>query len=251
MTYCCGLLLQDGLVMVADTRTNAGVDNISTFRKLHLIRGEDRMLAIATAGNLSVTQSALSLLAEGVHGSEDDEDAPLETLNSVDGMFRAARLLGETLARVRKRVADAIEPGVDAGATLLLGGQIRGGPMRLFQIYAEGNFIECTEDTPFFQIGECKYGKPILLRSVRHDLDLSEALKIVLVSFDSTLRSNLAVGLPLDLVTVRRDALRPALEQRIEVEDPYFHHLGLGWSEALRTSLAALPAPPYGDGAGR
>ena len=245
MTYCCGLLLKDGLVMVADTRTNAGVDNISTFRKLHLIRGEDRLLAIATAGNLSVTQSALSILAEGAGGSDEEEGEP-QTLHTVKGMFRAAQLLGDTLARVKTRIAAAVEPDIEAGATVLFGGQIGGGPMRLFLIYAEGNFIECSQDTPFFQIGECKYGKPILLRSMRYDMALNEALKIVLVSFDSTLRSNLAVGLPLDLIVLRRDALTPELEQRIEVEDPYFHALGQQWSDALRTSLAAIPAPPYG-----
>ena len=240
MTYCCGLLLKDGLVMVTDTRTNAGVDKISTFRKLHTVRGEDRFIVVATAGNLSVTQSALSQLT-----APSIEGGPL-TLHDVGDLFSAARLAGEALAESRKRVAGAVGPDVASDATLLFGGQIKGQPMRFFLIYGQGNFIECEPDSPFFQAGETKYGKPILLRSIGFDTDLYEALKITLVSFDSTLRSNLAVGLPLDLVVLRRDALAPELEHRIEVEDAYFHDLGERWSQALRETLSALPDAPYG-----
>ena len=239
MTYCCGLLLKEGLVMVTDTRTNAGVDNISVYRKLHTVQGEDRFIVLATAGNLSVTQSALSQLT-----APPIEGGPL-TLHDVADLFSAARLVGDTTAQCKKRVADAVDSSVPSDVTILFGGQIKGQPMRLFLIYGEGNFIECEPDTPFLQAGETKYGKPILLRSIGFDGDLYEALKIVLVSFDSTLRSNLAVGLPLDLLLLRRDALRPELVHRIEADEPYFRDLGEQWSHALRDGLHALPEVPY------
>ena len=239
MTYCCGMLLKDGLLMVTDTRTNAGVDNISVFRKLHTVEGDDRFLVMATAGNLSVTQSALShVTAPPVEGG------PL-TLHDVADIFTAARLIGDTTAEVRNRIAKAIEPEVSADVTILFGGQIRGQPMRFFLIYGEGNFIECEHDSPFLLAGETKYGKPILLRSITYESDLYDALKIALLSFDSTIRSNLAVGLPLDLLVLKRDALKPELVHRIEVDEPYFHDLGDKWSVALRDSVAAIPAPPY------
>ena len=242
MTYCCGLLLKDGLVMVTDTRTNAGVDNISTFRKLHTVQGQDRFIMLATAGNLSTTQSALSQLT-----APPIEGGPL-TLHDVADLFSAAQLVGDTLAGCRKRVGEAVGPNVASDATVLFGGQIQGQPMRFFLIYGQGNFIECEPDTPFLQAGETKYGKPILLRSIAFDCDLYEALKIALVSFDSTIRSNLAVGLPLDLVVLRRDALQPELAHRIEPDDPYFHELGERWSHALRETLRELPPPPYTGG---
>ena len=242
MTYCCGLLLRDGLVMVTDTRTNAGVDNISTFRKLHTVKGDDRFIVVATAGNLSVTQSALSRLT-----APPIEGGPL-TLHDVADLFSAAQLAGDTLAACKTQVTEAVSGGVSTGVTLLFGGQIRGQPMRFFLIYGEGNFIECEPDSPFFQAGETKYGKPILLRSITFDTDLYDALKIALVSFDSTLRSNLAVGLPLDLVVLRRDALAPELEHRVEADEAYFHDLGEQWSHALRETLSALPDVPYGRG---
>ena len=202
----------------------------------------DRVLAIATAGNLSVTQSALSELADG---ALDPGTGQIETLETAPTLFRAAQLLGSAVARTKAAIADLIEPGVPAGVTLLFGGQIRGGPMRFFLIYGEGNFIECGPDTPFFQVGESKYGKPILLRSISYDTDLDEALKIGLISFESTLRSNVAVGMPLDLMILRRDALRPELMCRIEPDDSYFRDLGERWSAILRAAVADMPAPPY------
>ena len=240
MTYCCGLLLRDGLVLVTDTRTNAGVDNISVYRKLHTVQGEDRVIVLATAGNLSVTQSALSQLT-----APPVEGGPL-TLHDVADLFSAARLTGDTLAECRKRVSDAVGSSTPSDATILFGGQIRGQPMRFFLIYGEGNFIECERDTPFLQAGETKYGKPILLRSIGFECDLYEALKITLVSFDSTIRSNLAVGLPLDVLVLRRDALEPELVHRIEADEPYFRELGEKWSHALRSTLHALLDAPYG-----
>jgi putative proteasome-type protease len=242
MTYCAGLLVKEGLVMIADTRTNAGVDNVSTFRKLHLYQAPDRVMAICTAGNLSVTQSALAMLAEGVRNPETDE---VETLETASSMFRAAQLIGHNVRTVHRDIAAAIEPEVRATCSLLFGGQIRGGPMKLYLIYAEGNFIECGKDSPFLQIGEHKYGKPILVRSLTFDTDLYDALKIGLVSFDSTIRSNLAVGLPIDLAVMRRDECAFERRHRIEPGDGYFQDISERWSQALVNSLVAIPRPPY------
>jgi putative proteasome-type protease len=243
MTYCAGLLVKAGLVMIADTRTNAGVDNVSTFRKLHIFETPgDRVMAIATAGNLSVTQSALSMLAEGVRHPETDE---METLQTAPSMFRAAQLIGACVRTVHKDIAAAVEPGINADCSLLFGGQIKGGPMKLYLIYTEGNFIECGRDTPFLQIGEHKYGKPILVRSLSYDSDLYDALKIGLVSFDSTIRSNLAVGLPIDLAIMRRDDIAFERRHRIEPGDAYFQDISERWSQALVDALIDIPRPPY------
>lgn len=244
MTYCAGLLVQDGLVMIADTRTNAGLDNISTFRKLHLftVPGE-RVLAIATAGNLSASQTVISLLAEGL---ENPETGERETINEVPTMFRAAQLVGHAIRRVR-----AIqEPGLKQAdlqfdISFLFGGQVKGGPMRLYMVYAAGNFIECGLDAPFLQIGEHKYGKPILDRAVSFGTELYDALKIALISMDSTMRSNLSVGLPIDVLVVRRDEMEPDLVHRVDVNERYFHDLRERWSEALRAAHMAIPIPPY------
>ncbi len=245
MTYCAGILVSDGLVMFADTRTNAGFDDVSTFRKLHVYETPgERVLAIATAGNLSVTQSALSLLAEGLVNAETGE---LETLDQAPTMFRAAQLVGHAVRKVKHDLAEGLEQEhVNAEVSLLLGGQIRGGPLRLFMIYDAGNFIECGIDAPFLQIGEHKYGRPILVRAVNFQTDLYDALKIGLISLDSTLKSNLAVGMPIDLMVLRRDQLKSELVHRIEVEDPYFHDLSERWSEALRAAHTNIPRPPYG-----
>jgi len=247
MTYCAGILVEQGFVMIADTRTNAGLDNISTFRKLHttIMEGE-RALALATAGNLSVSQSVCSLLTEGL---ENPATGEVETLVKAPTMFRAAQLVGRAVRHVR-----AIEtPGLEQASltfdlSFLFGGQIRGGRMRLYMIYSAGNFIECARDTPFLQIGEHKYGKPILDRAVSHQTDLYDALKISLISMDSTMRSNLSVGLPIDVAVVRRDAFEPELLHRIEAGEPYFHDLRERWSAALRAAHKAIPRPPYGTG---
>jgi putative proteasome-type protease len=244
MTYCAGILLRSGLVMFADTRTNAGFDDISTFRKLHVYETPgERVLAIATAGNLSVTQTALSILAEGIHNPDTGE---IETLEQTPTMLRAAQLIGHAVRKVRQDIAPGLEQEhVDSSVSLLLGGQIRGGPLRLFMIYDAGNFIECGTDSPFLQIGEHKYGRPILVRAVNFDTDLYDALKIGLVSIDSTLKSNLAVGLPIDLLVLRRDELKIELSYRIEPDEPYFHDLSERWSEALRLAHTSIPRPPY------
>ena len=244
MTYCAGILVKEGLVMFADTRTNAGFDDISTYRKLRIYETPgERTLAIATSGNLSVTQTALSVLAEGLLNPDTGE---LETLEHAPSMFRAAQLVGMAVRKVKHDIGEGLEADhIDHSVSLLLGGQIRGGPMRLFMIYDAGNFIECGPDSPFLQIGEHKYGRPILVRAVNYATELYDALKIGLVSIDSTLKSNLAVGLPIDLMVLRRDELKTELTYRIEPDEPYFHDLSERWSEALRVAHTSIPRPPY------
>ena len=243
MTYCVGMLVDEGLAMIADTRTNAGVDNISSYRKLHLIQQPgDRVLAIATAGNLSVTQTALAMVAQGVvlPGHETPE-----TLQSAPTLFRAAQLLGHAVSSVRKDLSPSLQAdNLNVNASLLLGGQIEGGPMSLYLIYGQGNFIECGPDTPFLQVGELKYGKPILDRALRSDTPLAEAVKLGLISFDATIRSNVAVGAPFDLVLMKRNALS-ADAYRIEEDDAYFEDLGRRWSQALSDAHQAMPMPPF------
>jgi putative proteasome-type protease len=234
--------------MIADTRTNAGLDNIATFRKLHLFaRPGHAVLAIATAGNLAVSQSVLSLMSEGM---PDPETQKLQTITDMPTMFQAAQFVGRAIREVHRTVGAQLEQAVPGAfdVSMLLGGQIKGGRQRLFMIYAAGNFIECTIDTPYLQIGEHKYGKPILDRAVMFDTDIADALKIGLISMDSTMRSNLAVGLPIDLAVIRRDALRAELQYRIEPGETYFTDLRARWSSALRAAHMAIPRPPYGGG---
>ena len=245
MTYCVGILVKQGLVLVADTRTNAGLDNVSTYRKLHtFVEPGERVLAIATAGNLSVSQTVVSLLTEGI---ENPETGELETLVKAPTMFRAAQLVGRAIRHVRSTDGKGLEEAkLSFDVSFLFGGQIKGGPLSLYMIYAAGNFIECGQDAPFLQIGEHKYGKPILDRAITHRMDIADALKIGLISIDSTMRSNLGVGLPVDITVVRRDALNTDLVHRIEAGEPYFHDLRERWSAALRAAHMAIPRPPYG-----
>ncbi|MEN5080908.1 peptidase [Bosea sp. TWI1241] len=247
MTYCVGILVKDGLVIMADTRTNAGLDDISTFRKLHVFSWPgERTIALATAGNLSISQSVVSLLHEGVPSPETGE---VETLLEMPSMFRAAQLVGRAIRTVRETDGPGLqEAGLKFDVSMLLGGQIKGGPMRLFMIYSAGNSIECGIDSPFLQIGEHKYGKPILDRAVTFGTHLYDALKVGLISMDSTMRSNLGVGLPIDLLVLRRDADEPELNYRIEAGEPYFNDLREQWSAALRAAHMAIPRPPYGPG---
>lgn len=246
MTYCVGLLVRDGLVMISDTRTNAGIDNIACFRKLHVFEeAGSRVLAIASSGNLSVSQSVLSLLNEGLPNADT---GGTETLADAETMFQAAQMVGRAVREVYRRDAASLEQqGSHFEASFLVGGQIKDGRLRLFMVYAAGNFIEATGDTPFLQIGETKYGKPILDRAVTFNTDLYDALKIGLISMDSTMRSNLAVGLPIDLMVLRRDALEIELRHRIEPGDAYFEDLRYRWSEALKTAHLAIPRPRYGQ----
>ena len=244
MTYGCGILVRDGLVMIADTRTNAGLDNVSTFRKLHVFSNPgDRIMAIASAGNLAISQSVLSTLTEGL---EDPDTGEVETLMNAPTMFQAAQRIGRAIRAVHATEGPALKSeDVSFDVSFLFGGQIKGARMRLFMVYTAGNFIECTTDTPYLQIGEHKYGKPILDRAVRYGIDLYDSLKIALISMDSTLRSNLSVGMPIDVATVRRDACDAEMVYRIEPGDPYFHDLSERWSAALRAAHIAIPRPPY------
>jgi len=230
--------------MIADTRTNAGLDNISTFRKLHLFEEPGkRVMALASAGNLSIAQSVVSLLSEGI---ENPETGELERLTDAPTMFQAAQRVGRALRMVYESDAKALESAdINFDVSFLLAGQVEGRRLRLFMIYAAGNFIECTTDTPFLQIGEHKYGKPILDRAVHYETDLYDALKINLISMDSTIRSNLAVGLPIDIAVIRRDALSIELNYRIMPGEPYFTDLRERWSAALRAAHIAIPRPPY------
>ena len=245
MTYCAGILVEQGLVMIADTRTNAGLDNISTYRKLHIIREPgERVLTLATSGNLSVSQSVMSLLNEGL---ENPETGELETIARAPTMFRTAQLIGRAIRRVREIEAEGFERAkLPFDVAMLFGGQIKGGPMRLFMIYSAGNFIECGQEAPFLQVGEHKYGKPILDRAVKFTTEIYDALKIGLISMDSTMRSNLGVGLPIDIAVICRDSLDAELVHRIEAGEPYFHDLRERWSAALRAAHMNIPRPPYG-----
>ena len=238
MTYAVALNLESGMVFAADTRTNAGVDNISQFRKLHHWNTPgERVMVLLTAGNLAVTQSVVSLLNEQIEAGPEP-DRP--TLMTVGSMYRAARLVGEAVRNIRAVDGPSLEASAGFSASFILGGQIGHEPPRLFQIYAEGNFIESTEDTPYLQIGEHKYGKPILDRVTHSDMGLGEAAKLILLSFDSTMRSNLSVGMPIDLLIYDRDSLEAQQLRRIDKDDEYFRRLSKGWSDALRSAVERM-----------
>jgi len=243
MTYCVGMLVEEGLALIADTRTNAGVDNISSYRKLHVIdRPGDRVLGVCTAGNLSVTQTAMAMVREGVHLNVGE---PPETLETAPSLFRCAQLLGHALRSVRQSIAPALQAdSLNTSASMLLGGQIAGGEMGLFLIYSQGNFIECGRDTPYLQIGELKYGKPILESGLAYDTPLSEAVKLGLISFSTTMRSNVAVGAPFDMLTLRRGFMSGDV-RRIEADDAYFTDLHDQWTRAQSAARRSMPAPPW------
>lgn len=243
MTYCVGMLVEEGLAMIADTRTNAGVDNISSYRKLHVIdQPGDRVLGICTAGNLSVTQTALAMIRDGVHLNVGEE---AETLETAPTLFRCAQLLGHALRSVRQSIAPALQAdSLNTSASMLLGGQIAGGEMGLFLIYSQGNFIECGRDTPYLQIGELKYGKPILESGLAWDTPLDEAVKLGLISFSTTMRSNVGVGAPFDLLTKRRGFLSGDV-RRVEEDDAYFNDLHDQWTRAQAAARRAMPRPPW------
>ena len=230
--------------MIADTRTNAGVDNVSTFRKLHVYTEPgERIMALASSGNLSLSQSVRSTLTEGVENTETGER---ETLMNAPTMFQAAQRIGRVVRSIQTVEGKALDAAaVDHEVAFLFGGQIKGGRLSLFMIYSAGNFIECTVDTPYLQIGEHKYGKPVLDRAMHYDVELYEALKTGLISMDSTMRSNLGVGLPIDVLVVRSDVCDADLNHRIEAGEPYFHDLRSRWSAALRAAHQNIPRPPY------
>ncbi|WP_206080301.1 proteasome-type protease [Pacificoceanicola onchidii] len=239
MTYCVGMVLEKGLVFMSDTRTNAGLDNISTFRKMTVWEEPgERVITLMAAGNLATTQAVVSLLDE--RSKSPEERTP--SLLGAPSMFQAARMVADTLREVIDRQADAGQRADSAfNATLILGGQIAGSEPRLFLIYPEGNFIEAGEDTPFFQIGEMKYGRPILVRAYDRHMSFEAAMKLLLVSFDSTLKANLTVGAPMDFHLYEVDSLRKGPSGRIEQDDPYFQHISQGWGDMLKDALDSLP----------
>ncbi|MGB3752295.1 MAG: peptidase [Parerythrobacter sp.] len=240
MTYCVGMMVDKGLVLMSDTRTNSGVDNISVFKKMHHwhVEGE-RMLAVMTAGNLATTQSVISQLEERSKAPEDRENSLLEAPT----MFKVATEIGRLLRKTIQERQAANAPGSKGRftATIILAGQIDSMEPRLFMIYPEGNFIEASLDTPFFQIGETKYGRPIILRGYDRTMSFEDAVKLLMVSFDSTLKANLSVGLPLDMMVIGKDDLAPTFERRITADDTYFEAISSSWGDALRTAFHSLP----------
>jgi putative proteasome-type protease len=243
MTYCLGMLLGAGLVMIADTRTNAGVDNFSSHRKLHkLADSADRQIFLCSSGSLSMSQNALGLLAEGLPG----EDGEVRSIAGAPSMFRVAQLVGDAVHEVNRTVGNVLhENGVPSDISLLVGGRIGTERPRLYLIYSAGNFIECGTESPFLQIGETNYGRPILDRGVRAGMNLDEAVKVGLLSFDSAMRSNLGVARPLDLMVMPADASAPLLTRRIEPDDDYFNLLSHRWSELLHEACELIPNPPF------
>ncbi|TNC50823.1 peptidase [Rubellimicrobium rubrum] len=239
MTYCVGLRLGRGLVFMSDTRTNAGLDNISTYRKMFTWVDEgETVITIMTAGNLATTQAVVSLIDERNRAPSERHPAILQ----LPSMFQVAKYVGNILKEV---IAQNGENGERAeshfNATIIVGGQVKGAEPRLFLIYPEGNFIEAGEDTPFLQIGEFKYGRPILVRAFDPDMSFEAAVKLLLVSFDSTIKANLSVGLPLDLQVYERDTLRKGISRRIRGNDAYFQTISHGWGDALKQAFDSLP----------
>ncbi|MGH6787285.1 MAG: peptidase [Novosphingobium sp.] len=240
MTYCVGMMLEKGLVLMSDTRTNSGVDNISTFRKMfHWIDPGKRLIAVMTAGNLATTQSVISKLEERTKVPDERENCVL----TMPTMFQIASMVGKLLREtIAERDADNGEEAAGSfSASMIVAGQIAGMEPRLFLIYPEGNFIEASFDTPFFQIGETKYGRPIILRGYERTMSFEDAVKLLMVSFDSTLKANLSVGLPLDLLVVERDTFAPAHQRRVTAADPYFRAISDGWADALKSAFHSLP----------
>ena len=238
MTYCVGMVLDKGLVLMSDTRTNSGVDNISTFRKMFSwqVPGE-RMIAIMTAGNLATTQAVVSQLEERTKSPDERSN----TLLKGPTMFSVATEIGRLLRTVISERQKANSGTGRFTASIILAGQIDGMEPRLFLIYPEGNFIEASWDTPFFQIGETKYGRPILIRGYDRDMSFEDAVKLLMVSFDSTLKANLSVGLPLDLMVIGKDEFAPTHVHRVTAEDEYFGEISSSWGDALKSAFHSLP----------
>jgi putative proteasome-type protease len=241
MTYCVGMLLDAGLVFLADSRTSAGVDQVNTFRKTSVFeRPGDRVMVLLSSGNLAISQAVLSLLKE----RQAVNDGP--NIDTVPNMFEACRHIGDLLREVHLRDAPALKDhNIEFNVAFIFGGQIANEPPRLFSIYAAGNFIEATGDTPYFQIGEAKYGKPIIDRVVTRSTSLAQAAKCALISMDSTIRSNLSVGLPLDLLSVKRDGLHVHSHVNIDDANAYFKMIRTRWSESLRHAFHELPDPEW------
>lgn len=242
MTYCVAVRVTAGIVLLSDTRTNAGMDNFSRFTKMYsfAVPGE-RVIAMLTSGNLSMTQSVISNLRRAIARAEETVSGE-ETILTADTMFRVAQIVGAEMRKMQHEHRDSIiAQSAMADASILLAGQRKGGVHRLYLIYSAGNFIEATRDTPFFQIGEHKYGKPILDRVITPESTIDEAMKAVCVSMDSTIRSNLSVGMPLDLAVIPKDVLGFSVQRRIESDDPRFAAISHSWAKSLRSGFADLP----------
>jgi putative proteasome-type protease len=242
MTYCVALRLDAGMIFASDSRTNAGVDHVSTFTKMRVFeRKDDRVIVVLSSGNLAMTQGVVNLLDRHQHAAEGTR-----TIWNVDSMYDAAALVGDALREMQRKDGPYLmQSNIDANANLIVGGQVKGEAMRLFHVYAQGNFIEATDETPYFQLGESKYGKPILDRVINTGTPQKEAAKCVLISFDSTMKSNISVGLPIDLLWLPKDSLRVGLAQRIREGDPYFTMLRSRWGGGLRRVFAELPDPDW------
>ena len=242
MTYGLGMLLEAGLVLIADTRTNAGVDNVSSYRKLHCLRtGPDREIYVACSGSLSASQAAMGLLLElGTAGGASDM-----AIEDAASMFAVAGIVGAAVREANRRTAEALGGEKRSAACLLLGGRIGCDLPRLFLIYEQGNFIECQPDAPFLQIGETKYGRPILDRTISRSTPLPAAVKIALLSFDSAMRSNLAISRPLDLMVMPAAPAQPTFVTRIEKDDAYFNALSERWSELLLEATERVADPIF------
>jgi putative proteasome-type protease len=237
MTYCVGIMLDSGLIHASDSRTHAGVDNFATFCKMNVFeRAGDRVLALLSSGNLAGTQAVIGILRQR---AEAGGDAP--TLWTSRSMFDTAMLISDAMRDVDNRDGAYLAEGQGFNASFILGGQINGEAPRLFRIYAEGNFIEASIETPYLQTGETKYGKPIIERVITRHTALLDAAKCVLVSFDSTMRSNLSVGLPVDLICYRRDSLEVGMRRRFDENDPYFTALSKQWRDGVREVFSRLP----------
>ena len=238
MTYCVGVLLNEGMIFASDSRTNAGLDNVSKFCKMTVFeRKGDRVLVLLSSGNLAGTQAVISILKQ--RGEEGDGACNLWTART---MFDVLNCVSDAVRAVESRDAKYLEASdISFNASFIVGGQIAGEPMRLFRTYAEGNFIEASEHTPYLQTGELKYGKPILDRVITRATSLPDATKCILVSFDSTMRSNISVGMPIDLLCYERDTLQVRMRRRLEHHDPYFAELSRAWSEGTRRVFSSLP----------
>jgi putative proteasome-type protease len=246
MTYCVAALVEEGIVFASDSRTSAGLDNIATFSKMNVFETPgERLIVILSSGNLATTQGVLTRLR--MRARDDEGQAAPSGILGVRKMYEAAQLVGTTLHEVVSGSAAVEQNGVDIGCHFIVGGQIQRKKPRLFHVYPEGNFIEATQDTNFFQIGEHKYGKPVLDRVVKHDTPLKHAAKAIIVSFDSTMRSNLTVGLPIDLLAYEKDAERVTLKRRFEPGDRYFTALSGIWSDGLRRAFAEVPEIEWGE----
>ena len=243
MTYCAAVMLDAGIVFASDSRTNAGVDNIATFKKMRVFEKlGDRVVVTLCSGNLAVTQATLAQLDRALQRNDGTPN-----LMNVASMYDIAEMVGETLRHVRERDGPFLmQNNVDSSANFIIGGQVAGEGLRLFLVYSEGNFIEATPETPFFQIGETKYGKPILDRVIATGTTLDDAIKCVLVSFDSTMKSNLSVGLPIDLVCYERDTLRLTKVRRFDERDDYMRNLRQQWAEGVKRAFAGLPIFEWG-----